>query len=203
MYYFQRAADRSDFDWNVQLSFLWASITAGVGIISASVPMLKPILARYVPSIIGEHRKCSRSSDDARNSFQSEHTNNKDQHQNHHPHHPHHQHHHQHDLHLHFHSHHSRHSPEPTSNNFLRPPELSDPGRRLSRTSRATTFHHNPADLSALSGKPATQWLAIIAVLFFSWGVAQGLLGSLVGKFDAAYGLTDAEKGGLNGSYFG
>lgn len=76
-------------------------------------------------------------------------------------------------------------------------------GGRMGRiTEKVTKFRNKPPEITTLEGRQALKWLAIVAVLFFSWGVAQGLVGGMIEKYDVAYGLTKAQKSGLSGTYF-
>ncbi|KAF8243071.1 MFS general substrate transporter [Wilcoxina mikolae CBS 423.85] len=52
-YYFQKASKCPDFGWPDAISFLWAEVTVYVGIVAASMPMLKPLITRYLPGRCG------------------------------------------------------------------------------------------------------------------------------------------------------
>lgn len=54
--YFQKAVETSDFDYNGALAFMWAKIEVTVGITCASIPMLKPLVAQYIPGWLGVSR---------------------------------------------------------------------------------------------------------------------------------------------------
>ncbi|KAL7267960.1 hypothetical protein RUND412_009435 [Rhizina undulata] len=61
IYYFQKAATSNQFDWDGSISFMWASIEVDAGIICASIPMLKPLIAAVMPSFLGHNSRGTRS----------------------------------------------------------------------------------------------------------------------------------------------
>ncbi|RPB00539.1 MFS general substrate transporter [Choiromyces venosus 120613-1] len=53
IHYFEKAVSTGLLNWDGSLSFMWTSIEVNVGIFCASIPMIKPLVARLFPSCIG------------------------------------------------------------------------------------------------------------------------------------------------------
>ncbi|CAZ83370.1 unnamed protein product [Tuber melanosporum] len=53
IHFFEKAVATTLLNWDGSLSFMWSSIEVNVGIFCASIPMLKPLVARLFPSCIG------------------------------------------------------------------------------------------------------------------------------------------------------
>ncbi|KAK5171400.1 uncharacterized protein LTR77_004544 [Saxophila tyrrhenica] len=47
-----REAEQTDFSWYASLSFMWSAIEVNLGIMCASVPGLKPLVSRFLPSML-------------------------------------------------------------------------------------------------------------------------------------------------------
>ena len=53
------ASEYGDFSWIVSLSFMWSVVEVHIGVIVACVPGIKPLAARYLPSILGRIKSAS------------------------------------------------------------------------------------------------------------------------------------------------
>ena len=65
-----RVTTQDDFSWYASLSFMWSAIEVHVGIICASVPSLKPLVARILPSMLRDTSNPHDVSGTGRNTLQ-------------------------------------------------------------------------------------------------------------------------------------
>ncbi|KAI5778147.1 major facilitator superfamily domain-containing protein [Geopyxis carbonaria] len=159
VYYFQLASSGDDFDWNAALSFLWASITVDVGIISASIPTLKPLAARFVPSWLGRYSDSQITTDPM--TFSQTQTQLPD---------------------------------------FAQLDVQESNGSRDRRMSRSVRKPETDiADIQ--STRQSIKWVFLIAVVFWMWGLAYGLLDVLNKKFEAIYGITPEQTIAVHCAY--
>ncbi|PWW80720.1 MFS general substrate transporter [Tuber magnatum] len=63
IYYFEKAVSTTLLNWDGSLSFMWSSIEVNIGIVCASIPMIKPLAAKLFPSCIGVTRDTSTTTD--------------------------------------------------------------------------------------------------------------------------------------------
>lgn len=47
--------DNTDFSWNASFSFMWSAIEVNLGFVCACVPMLKPLVSRFMPHLLHDH----------------------------------------------------------------------------------------------------------------------------------------------------
>ncbi|KAI9727077.1 MAG: hypothetical protein M1828_007278 [Chrysothrix sp. TS-e1954] len=202
----------TDFSWYASLSFMWSAIEVNVGIMCACVPALKPLVLRFMPTLVrdavssrvgkGGYRHNTLNSiemADARrvppmrsedSEEQSDGTDNPGQ----------------------------RDGPNMSMADFLTTPDTAEfpraPGRRdTAITNHTTGTARDPAfydfvnmskskGIVYMTNRESVSPLAKVTVLFFLWGFAYGLLNTLNAQVQLIAGLSIGQTVANHGMYF-
>lgn len=210
---------QGDFSWNASLSFMWSAIEVHVGIICASVPGVKPLVARLFPNLLGRithnvHGKSHSSAGDAYWADTAAPTQVTTP-----PASP-------------IHARHSETADKDgemglvdflttpymkqevdfeTTPNVIKPLSKSrthtTENSKKSRSASLTLFDFvnvkNSKSMVELSNREALGPLAFVTILFFLWGFAYGLLDILNSQFQQINKTSPGQVVGLHSAYFG
>lgn len=204
---------RTDFSWYASLSFMWSAIEVNVGIMCACVPGLKPLVSRFIPTLLRDRRDTVARNDSAISpkgiqkmkedqrvpSLPMDSTASDNSHQ----------------------------EPQEAVEDddgpmgmmdFLTRPDMAElpPAMRtqtaLTNTSRHTQQHESnffdfvnmrgKKSLVHLSSRESIWPIAAVTVLFFIWGFEYGLLDVLNQQFQAVAHMNAAQGTSIHSAYF-
>ena len=208
-------SDQGDFSWYASLSFMWSAVEVEVGIICACVPALKPLAARFVPSML---RDTSNPHDTSQLDYTKPSPLNSDP------------------------NHRNQTLSPPRSPIAAEPPHpeadrgdidfmefLTLPEGIDQEITRRPTVMRSPTTatfttaatrtrsityfdfynmkkkkpMTKLSNRESIVPIALVTILFFLWGFAYGLLSTLNSQFQLVVGTTSGQSLGLHAAYYG
>lgn len=183
IYFLDKAVLSGNFDADVSSSFMWSAIEVNVGIVCASIPMLKPLVVILVPGFssvreIGDHNNNARRYSTARALPGA------------------------HELAL---------RGAPSNESALQDRNNFGANMRRGTASSGTCTHTTElfATTSATQFGPVGasvrqvyKPLVLVTILFFFWGFSYGLIGVLRSKFAVLYNFSTSQSLVLEGVYF-